>query len=191
MKIEANDALVVVDIQNDFCGGGALAVNGADEIIPIVNKLIPLFKHCAFTRDWHPADHCSFSPNPEFIDMSWPAHCVQGTLGAEFHPDLDMPADAWIVSKAMKSEKEAYSDFEDTAFAEELRDRAVARLFVCGIATDYCVKATALDGIANDLQVVLIQDACRGVDVPPGTAAQAVEAMKAAGVQLCVSGDLA
>ena len=191
MQIEPTDALVVVDVQNDFCPGGALAVSGGDAIVPIINGLAPKFSRHAYTRDWHPASHCSFDAAPRFVDKSWPAHCVQGTPGAAFHPDLVVPPGALIISKAMNPDKEAYSDFEDTAFAADLRNLGVKRLFVCGLATDYCVKATALDAVKEGFAAVLIADACRGIDVPAGSAAEAVEAMRQAGVVIARSEDLA
>lgn len=190
MNVLPTDALIIVDMQNDFCPGGALAVERGDAIVPEINAIVPLFNHCVFTRDWHPANHCSFSDDPQFVDGSWPAHCVQGTRGAEFHPELRMPEDAWIVSKATDPEYEAYSDFEQTNLANELRERGILRLFVCGIATDYCVKATSIDGVRNGFDVFLIEDLCRAVDNPPGNGQAAVEEMTHSGVQLVLSGAL-
>jgi len=190
MKIEPSDALVVVDVQNDFCPGGALPVSGGDEIVPVINALVPKFSNHAYTRDWHPANHCSFDEEPQFVDKSWPAHCVQDTSGAELHPALQIPAEAMIVSKGTDVAKEAYSGFEGTAFAADLRERGVRRLFVCGLATDYCVKATALGGIKEGFDVVIVEDACRGIDVPAGSAAEAVETMKQAGAAIVRSEEL-
>lgn len=190
MKIGPTDALIVVDVQVDFCPGGALAVRGGDEIVPGINALLPKFRHVVFSRDWHPANHCSFSPAPEYVDGSWPAHCVQNTPGAQFHPGLALPADPWIVSKAATSEREAYSGFDGTTLAEDLRGKNIARIFVCGLATDYCVKATALDGVKAGFEVALLEDLVRGVDVPPGSAQQAIDEMRAAGVRVCRSEDL-
>ncbi len=190
MKIDANDALIVVDVQNDFCPGGALAVVDGDSTVPGINKLLPRFAVCVFTRDWHPADHCSFSSAPRFVDKSWPLHCVADTPGAQFHPALNVPADAAIVSKGTDAAKEAYSGFDGTALADSLRKQGVRRVFVCGLATDYCVKATALDALENGFVTVVIDDLCRGVDNPIGTARAAIDAMKAAGVRMCASGGL-
>jgi len=190
MKIGPTDALIVVDLQRDFCAGGALAVKGGDDVVPLINALAPRFVHTVFTRDWHPADHCSFADPPQFRDGSWPAHCVQGTPGAAFHPGLDVPENATIEDTATQSGKEAYSGFDETVLAERLSEWRVTRVFVCGLATDYCVKATALDALREGLDVVLIEDACRGVDIPPGTAAAAVEEMRQAGVDVLLSGDL-
>ncbi|HOJ33273.1 MAG TPA: nicotinamidase [Candidatus Hydrogenedentes bacterium] len=192
MRIDpARDALIVVDVQRDFCPGGALAVREGDEIVPLINQVIPRFEHLFFTRDWHPADHCSFSPKPQFVDKSWPAHCVQGTTGAEFHPLLLLPENAVIISKGVTSDKEAYSGFDNTPLAELLKKRHIQRLFICGLATDYCVKATALDGLKNGFTVVLFADACRGVDIPPGTVEETWRELRDAGALSCSTGDLA
>lgn len=187
MKPTVSDALVVVDVQRDFCPGGALAVAGGDEVVPIINQLIKHFDHLVFTRDWHPADHCSFSPAPQYHDKSWPVHCVAGSSGAAFVEGLDVPAHALIVDKGTAIDKEAYSGFEGTTLAETLRGRGVASIVVCGLATDYCVKNTALDGLRHGFRVTVVQDACRGVDVPPGTADAALHEMAAAGVHLITS----
>lgn len=190
MNIGPDDALLVVDVQNDFCAGGSLAVPDADAIVPVINGLVPRFEHRAFSRDWHPEDHCSFSDNPEFVDGSWPAHCVRDTPGAAFHPGLDVPEEALVVDKATDAGREAYSGFEGASLAGELRSRGVTRVFVCGLATDYCVKATVLDAVRNGFETVLVADACRGVDIPAGAAAAAVDEMKAAGATVCASGSL-
>jgi len=190
MKIEPTDALIVVDVQQDFCPGGALPVNEGDQVVPVINVLLPKFEHVAFTRDWHPHNHCSFVDQPEFKDLSWPAHCLQGMPGAAFHPDLKVPQGVLIVDKATDAAKEAYSGFDGTDLALQLRSRGVTRVFVCGLATDYCVKATALDGQVQGFGVVVIEDACRGVDVPPGLTANAIEEMRRAGVEVRQSGDL-
>ncbi len=190
MNIQSSDALVVVDVQLDFCAGGALAVKDGEDVVPPINSVMGLFEHVVVSRDWHPPGHCSFDDEPKFVDGSWPAHCVADTQGAEFHPGLKAPSDALIVSKATNKDKEAYSDFEDTELAEQLRFRAVKRIFVCGLATDYCVKFTALDGVKNGFDVVLLEDACRGVDIPEGSAKAAIEEMKQAGVVVSSTGEL-
>ncbi len=187
MKPTASDALVVVDVQRDFCPGGALAVAGGDEVVPIINELTKKFDHLVFTRDWHPADHCSFSPAPEYHDKSWPVHCVAGSSGAAFAEGLDVPAHALVVDKGTAADREAYSGFEGTTLAETLRGRGVESIVVCGLATDYCVKNTALDGLRHGFRVTVVQDACRGVDVPPGTSDEALREMAAAGVRLTTS----
>jgi len=190
MKIESTDAIIVVDVQNDFCPGGALGVTDGDAVVPVINALSTRFTTRVFTRDWHPSDHCSFAEEPAYTDGSWPPHCIADTPGAAFHPGLAVPPNAHLVNKATRSDQEAYSGFQDTALAERLRARDVARVFVCGLATDYCVKQTALDAHAAGFDTVVIEDACRGVDNPPGSADAALSELEAAGVQRVRSGDL-
>ena len=190
MTIADTDALIVVDVQQDFCPGGSLAVAEGDQVVAPINQLAPRFSTVVFTRDWHPADHCSFADTPEFVDGSWPPHCVRDTPGAAFHEALSVPDDALIISKATESDKEAYSGFDGTALVDTLRAKGVTRVYVCGLATDYCDKATALDAIKAGFEVFLIEDACRAVDIPPGSATQALDEMQAAGVRLVQSGDL-
>jgi nicotinamidase/pyrazinamidase len=184
------DALIVVDVQNDFCPGGALGVNEGDRIIPIINRLIPWFDHVVSTRDWHPADHLSFTTQPEFIDRSWPPHCVAGTSGARFHPDLQIPDHAVIVSKGTDPEMEAYSGFQGTNLKLELQEWGVTRIFIAGLATDYCVKSTALDALSAGFKTVVLEDAVRGVDVPPGSAVAALDEMRNKRVLILSSFDL-
>jgi nicotinamidase/pyrazinamidase len=180
--IGAQDALVVVDVQRDFCPGGALGVPGGDEIVPVINRIVPFFGRWVYTRDWHPRDHSSFSEHPEFRDGSWPPHAVQGTPGAEWCSDLDMPMNAILVSKATEPDSEAYSAFQVEGFdlARFLRHRKVERVFITGLATDYCVRQTALDARAAGFTVYLIEDAVRGID--PDTTNKALADMDAAGV---------
>ncbi len=177
VTISPEDALLVVDLQRDFCFGGALAVAGADEIIPVVQVLVKRFVHeerpVLFSRDWHPVEHCSFAAQ----GGPWPPHCVAGTAGAAFPDDLEMPEEAVILSKATTKEKDAYSAFEDTGLAEVLRGRHVKRLFVAGLATDYCVRESVLDGLSEGFQVMLVSDAVRGVDVNPGDSRRAMDEM--------------
>ena len=183
-------ALMIVDVQNDFCPGGALPVPAGDRVVPVINALTDRFDLVIATRDWHPEDHCSFAEPPEFTDGSWPPHCVADSPGAEFHGDLHVPTDAVIINKGADPDKEAYSGFGGTDLVHQLRGMNVERLFVCGLATDYCVKCTAVDAVDNGFTVFLIENACRGVNFPPGSAAQAVEDMKHHGVKICWSGDL-
>lgn len=190
MKIQPTDALIIGDVQVDFCPGGALPVSGGDRIIPVINRLQPLFAHRYFIRDWHPANHMSFSDHPHFVDRSWPPHCVANTPGAQFHPDLEVPPDATIVSKGTDPEKEAYSAFSGTHLSERLRTRGIRRLFLTGLATDYCVKNTALDARREGFDVMLIEDATRGIDIPHGTIEAALDTMKDAGVVVIQSGDI-
>lgn len=189
-EIGPTDALMVVDIQRDFCPGGALGVPDGDAVIPIVRRLIPRFRTVILTRDWHPPDHCSFAQEPRFVDGSWPAHCVAGTPGAEFHPDLPVPKDAIVVSKATIRDREAYSSFDGSDLAERLRKRGIERIFIGGLATDYCVRASALDARKAGFEVVVIEDACRGVDVPPGNVEAAWRVMETAGARRITSRDV-
>lgn len=186
----SRDALIIVDVQNDFCPGGALAVPGGDEVVAVANRLIPRFATVVFTRDWHPPDHCSFDPHPQFMDASWPQHCIAGTPGAELHPGLEVPERALIVDKATERGTDAYSGFDGTKLASELRRRGCTRVFVMGLATDYCVQATALDALHEGFAAVLVVDGARGVDVPPGSSRRAIEEMVAAGVELVESEDV-
>ncbi len=179
------DALVVVDLQNDFCPGGALAVGDGDKIVPVVNALIPKFEKVFTTQDWHPIDHISFKAQGGI----WPPHCVAGTSGADFRPDLKVES-AIQIHKGEESDREAYSGFQGTDLEDRLKDGGVQRIFVCGLATDYCVKATVLDGIKSGFDVVAIADAIKGVEVRPGDSAAAIESMKDAGATIIDSGSL-
>jgi nicotinamidase/pyrazinamidase len=181
VTIEQGDALLVVDVQRDFCAGGPLAVPGGDAVVPVLNRLIPRFDAVVFTRDWHPPDHCSFDAEPEFRDGSWPVHCVRDTPGAAFHPDLRVPPGSVIVSKGTVKDVEAYSAFSGTNLARELEGRT--RLFIGGLTTEYCVHGTALDALHLGFAVLVISDAIRGVDVPPGSADRAIQAMREAGAR--------
>jgi nicotinamidase/pyrazinamidase len=178
---ESGDALIIVDLQNDFITGGSLAVPDGDAVIPVLNTWIRRFRAAELpifaTRDWHPADHCSFRDQ----GGPWPPHCVVGTKGAEFTAELALPPDALIHSKAITPEKEAYSDFEDGGFGQKLRDLGVTRLFIGGLATDYCVRATVLDGLKDGFRVVLLTDAIRPVEVQPGDGDRAIAEMREAG----------
>jgi len=164
IHIDKNTALIVVDVQNDFCPGGALAVPDGDKIIPSLNAYIRKFidseAPIIFTRDWHPRDHSSFKSQ----GGPWPSHCIQNSEGAKFHRNLMMPNDAEIVSKAYEKD-EAYSFFRGTNLAEKLHRRGISRLLVGGLATDYCVKETVLDGLQHGFEVYHLDDASRGVNV--------------------------
>ena len=182
-------ALVVVDVQNDFCPGGSLAVGGADRIIPRLNRVITTFERMGtpifFTRDWHPRNHCSFKEQGGV----WPAHCVKGTRGARFHPDLKVPRRARIISKATEPAVEAYSGFQGTELARDLQQLGVREIFVGGLATDYCVKNTVLDGLAAGLGVFLLSDCVEGVNLKPSDAARAVKEVLARGAKSITSSD--
>jgi nicotinamidase/pyrazinamidase len=186
MTIRNTDALLVVDVQNDFCPGGALAVPGGDEVVAPINRVMPLFALVAATQDWHPRDHVSFAER----GGPWPVHCVAGTPGAELHPGLNGSEIDLFVRKATEPEVEAYSGFGGTNLAEQLRARGVRRIFVAGLATDYCVKQTALDATAAGFEVVVLTDAVRAVNVSPGDDQRALDEMAAAGVRMATTADL-
>jgi len=164
--IDEHTVLVVVDVQKDFCPGGSLPVPDGDKVVPILNKYVEKFTKAGFpmifTRDWHPPDHSSFKPQ----GGPWPAHCVQNSKGAEFHEELILPPGAEIVSKADKKD-EAYSFFQGTDLARELHHRGITKLLVGGLATDYCVKETVLDGLKHGFDVYYLDDASLGVNVRP------------------------
>jgi nicotinamidase/pyrazinamidase len=190
ISLQPSDALVVVDMQKDFMPGGPLAVNQGDQIIPIINRLLARFSCRVFTRDWHPAHHISFSAHPTFKDNSWPPHCVQNSPGAGFHPSLRVDLADRIISKGTDQKQEAYSGFQGTDLEAWLEARNVQRVFIAGVATDYCVKATALDAKAAGFSTFVIQDAVRGVDQPAGNAAAALAELEQAGVLLTTSQEL-
>lgn len=175
------DALLVVDVQRDFLPGGALGVPEGDQVIAAMNRYLALFHERELpviaSRDWHPAGHCSFREQ----GGQWPAHCVADTAGAAFAPDLQLPADTLVISKAATPNEDAYSAFEGTDLATRLRERRVERVFVGGLATDYCVLNTALDARRLGFQVVLLEDAVRAVDLSPGDGKRAVARMREAG----------
>lgn len=181
------DALIVVDVQRDFCPGGALAVPRGDGVVPVINRLLGLSGWpIVATRDWHPADHCSFAPQ----GGPWPPHCVADTPGAAFHPALETARIGEVVSKATRRDVEAYSGFQGTDLAARLAARGVRRVFVVGLATDYCVKATALDAKRAGLDVIVLTDATRGVEVHPGDCDAALDEMRQAGIRLAQSTEL-
>jgi len=181
MKIDDTVALIVVDVQNDFCPGGALPAAEGDAVVPVLNKYIRLFTSAGapiyFTRDWHPPDHISFKER----GGEWPPHCVQGSHGAEFHRDLLIPEGAEVKSTAVAKDKDAYSGFEDTDLAPRLREAGVRTLLVGGLATEYCVKETVLDALSEGFETFLLTDASRGIEVEPGDIRRAVDEMKSRG----------
>lgn len=185
-------ALLVVDVQNDFCPGGALGVPDGDAIIPRVNRTVALFERrglpILFTRDWHPRHTKHFK---EF-GGAWPPHCVQGTKGARFHPDVQVPKGALILSKGTDPEQDSYSAFQASTdrgrdLESTLHELDVDELFICGLATDYCVRATALDGLRRDLTVRVLRDAIRGVDLKPGDSEMAIKEMRVHGARFSAS----
>lgn len=175
-----DDALLLVDVQNDFLPGGALAVPEGDAVIPVLNRWIEAAEEASVpivaTRDWHPPDHVSF----EAQGGPWPPHCIAGTQGAAFHPGLALPEDAVIVSKATEPEAEAYSGFDGTELAAMLRELDVRRVRVGGLATDYCVRATALDAAQAGFEVALVPGGHRGIT--DETSERALREMDQAGV---------
>ena len=180
------DALVVVDVQNDFCPGGSLAVPDGDRVVPLLNRYIERFRKLKASiyasRDWHPPVTKHF----QAYGGVWPPHCVAGTTGAEFHPDLALTPETIMISKGMDPEQDSYScfqaqDAEGQDFSVSLGERGIQRLFIGGLATDYCVKSTALDALHEGFQVVVLQDAIGAVDVKPGDGERAIEEMRAAG----------
>jgi nicotinamidase/pyrazinamidase len=207
-RIRPGDALLVVDVQNDFCPGGALAVPDGDAVVPVINRIARAFPIVLATQDWHPKGHISFASrhegkNPfEVIDMQgtqqvlWPDHCVEGTPGADFHPELDATALRFVLRKGTSPEVDSYSAFAEndrkttTGLAGLLRELGVGRIFVSGLATDVCVRATALDGRGAGFHVTLVEDACRPVDVPAGNLNRALEEMRDRGVLILDSGEL-
>jgi nicotinamidase/pyrazinamidase len=176
-NIGKTDALIIVDVQKDFCPGGALPVPECDQIIPVLNDYTRIFKKAKAsvlaTRDWHPPNHVSFKAQ----GGPWPPHCVQNTQGAKFHSNLKLPKNTIVVSKAMNPTKENFSGFETADLAKTLRNRGVTRVFVGGLATDYCVKNTVLDALKLGFESVLLLDAIAGINVEPGDTGKAINRM--------------
>ena len=200
-------ALILVDIQNDFLPGGALAVPAGDAVVPVANLLLPRFDIAVATQDWHPAGHMSFaSSHPghtpgELVDLDglsqvlWPDHCVQASAGASFASGLDIAGVTHVVRKGTHPRIDSYSGFADNGHRSDtgldawLRGRSVTSLWVMGLATDYCVRWTALDAVRLGYEVVLVPDGCRGVELHAGDCAAAIAEMTAAGVRLAEVGD--
>jgi nicotinamidase/pyrazinamidase len=174
------DALIVVDVQNDFCSGGALEVPDGDAVIEPINRLAEQAEFVVATRDWHPPDHASFAANGGI----WPVHCVRETTGAEFHRDIDQSRIDAVVDAGRTPDREGYSGFEDTELERLLREQAVNEVHVAGLALDYCVKATALDARRAGFDVVLHRGATRAVEVQPGDGDRALAELRAAGVRI-------
>lgn len=178
------DALIVVDVQNDFLPGGALGVRHGDEIIPLLNRCIKAFHARTLpifaTRDWHPADHCSFRAR----GGPWPPHCIAGTAGAAFAADLALPSDTHIISKATSPNADAYSGFQDTDLAAQLHALGSKRVLIGGLTTEYCVRASALDALEEGLVVIVLVDAVRAVNAVRGDGEHALAELRGRGVQL-------
>jgi nicotinamidase/pyrazinamidase len=180
------DALLIIDFQNDFTSGGALEVPDGDAIAEPVKELARRFEIILATRDWHPPDHASF----ETEGGPWPVHCVRGTHGADFHPAMaEVDVDA-VFDVGQAREDEGYSGFENSDLAQELRDRGVDRVFVCGLATDYCVRASTIDACKEGFDVTVVEDAIRAVDVNEGDGERAVQEMRDAGAKIARSEEL-
>jgi nicotinamidase/pyrazinamidase len=178
-----NRCLLIVDMQNDFCPGGALAVAGGDEIVPCINRIMDRFDLVVASRDMHPAVSRHFT--------KWPVHCVQGTPGADFHPGLNLGAVHCFIEKGTTLEDDGYSDFESTNLdlASYLREQEVGELFICGLATDYCVKESVLDALRLGFKTFVLADCIRAVDVQAGDGAQALQEMQEHGAIILPSED--
>ena len=184
-------ALILVDIQNDFCPGGALAVNGGDQIVPAVNRLIPEFPLVISTQDWHPENHISFKEQ----GGPWPPHCVQGTRGAELHSDLKTDTIAHYLRKASSPDKDDYSEFagkddRGRSLDEVLKSHGVKKLYAVGLATDYCVLETVIDGLRLGYEVYAVTDAMRAVNVNPADGEAALQKMARSGAHLVTSDEV-
>lgn len=207
MKPETNDVLLVIDLQNDFCPGGRLLVPGGDLVVPVVQAIAPRFEHIILTQDWHPPNHGSFaSAHPgkkpyEEVEMPygtqtlWPDHCVQGTQGADLHPALQLTRAELILRKGFRIEIDSYSAFFEndrttaTGLAGYLRERGLTRVFLCGLAYDFCVGFSALDARLLGFETTVIRDACRAIDLN-GSAVQMEAEFASTGVRLVDSADL-
>nr|WP_246088813.1 bifunctional nicotinamidase/pyrazinamidase [Phreatobacter stygius] len=205
--IDASTVLIVVDVQNDFCPGGHLAVQKGDEVVAVINALGPKFQNVVLTQDWHPAGHSSFaSSHPgkkpfEVIQMPygpqvlWPDHCIWNSVGAEFHDDLDLPHAQTIVRKGYRKEVDSYSGFQEadrktvTGLGGYLKERGITRAVVVGLATDFCVSWTAQDAARNGLKTFVVEEACRAIDLN-GSLAKAWTDMTALGVARIKASDL-
>lgn len=201
-------ALILVDLQNDFCPGGALAVPEGDQVIEVANRMQKHFDLVVATQDWHPAEHKSFAVNHggkepgQVIELAgmpqvlWPAHCVQGTPGAELVEGLDKDRIARVFQKGTDPDIDSYSGFYDnghrkaTGLTDFLREREVIDVYILGLATDYCVKFTALDARRDGFSAYLIEDGCRGVELAPGDVDTAIEDMRQGGVAILQSGQI-
>lgn len=197
-----NKALIMIDLQNDFCPGGSLAVSGGDEVIPLANQLQVHFEVILATQDWHPEDHSSFAiSHPgyrvgevikinEIEQILWPSHCIQESQGAAFHPDLSLQKVQKTFHKGIDKKIDSYSAFFDnahlrsTGLEEYLQETGIDTVYLMGLATDYCVKYSALDAVHSGFKVFVVEDACRGVELKAGDSARALQEMQAAGVKL-------
>ncbi|MFL6673407.1 MAG: isochorismatase family protein [Massilia sp.] len=181
MELGQGDALLVIDMQYDFLPGGSLAVPGGHDVLAPIKRLLALYGERGLpiyaTRDWHPHDHCSFAAQ----GGPWPPHCVAGTAGASFPAELALPAHTVVVSKADTAAVDAYSAFAGTGLAQQMRQRAITRVAVCGLATDYCVLNTVADALKEGFDTLIVPEAMRAVDAQPGDGARAIDQMLAQG----------
>lgn len=207
IAIGRGDVLLVIDVQNDFCPGGALAVQQGDQIVPVINNVAQYFAAVVLTQDWHPPGHSSFaSSHPdrkpfETIDLAygpqtlWPDHCLQASSGADFHPDLAIPHACLVIRKGLHSSIDSYSAFQEndrkttTGLAGYLRERELTRVFLAGLAYDFCVRYSAEDALAAGFAVTIIEDACRGLDIA-GSMAQTREKLVALGCAHIISTEI-
>ena len=201
-------ALIVVDVQNDFCPGGGLAVTDGDKVVPVINKLMDSFSTIVATQDWHPSDHSSFSSNNSgtavydmkdldgITQVMWPDHCVQGTDGADFHKELNTDKFSVVIRKGTQPRLDSYSGFLEndkktpTGLKGYLTDKGIKKVYVTGLATDYCVLYTAMDAKSAGFEVYLVSDACRGVDFPEGNVDKAIQQMQENGIKIITSGGI-
>ncbi len=190
-KLERTDALIIVDVQNCFCPGGELPVKEGDKIIPTINKYIHKFQKAGAkiyaTRDWHPPDHKSFKD----YGGIWPPHCLKGSKGAEFRSDLKLPEETTVISTGDKPSLDGYSGFDHTNLERKLKGDGIDRVFVGGLATDYCVKYTVLDAVEKSFEVVLLTDAIKGVNRKPGDAERAIGEMVKKGAEKATLSEIA
>ncbi|WOH83713.1 bifunctional nicotinamidase/pyrazinamidase [Bradyrhizobium sp. BEA-2-5] len=201
MKIAPDDLFLIIDVQNDFCPGGALAVADGDAVVPVVNRLAERFDHVVLTQDWHPAGHSSFATShpgaapfseiamPYGPQTLWPDHCIQGTAGAAFHPDLATERAELVIRKGFRTAIDSYSAFFEndrktpTGLAGYLRERGFRRVVMAGLATDYCVQYSALDARRLGFETIVVLSGCRAIDLG-GSLAAATTTMREAGVEL-------
>jgi len=190
IRLQDSDALLVIDMQYDFLPGGSLGVPQGDQVLAPINEAMARFAALGLpvyaSRDWHPEDHCSFAAR----GGPWPPHCVAETRGAAFSDELALPANTVIISKADSADVDAYSAFNGTALADHLRQHGISRVFVCGLATDYCVLNTALDARANGFETVILPEAMRAVNVQPDDGERAIARMREAGATSASLADL-
>ncbi|OUS18571.1 nicotinamidase [Rhodospirillales bacterium 47_12_T64] len=207
LELTSSDVLLVIDVQNDFCDGGALAVPNGDQVVSVINGLIDCFLHSIATQDWHPADHQSFASSHERAEpftttelsygpqILWPDHCIQGETGSSFHKDLDQDSLELILRKGFRKDIDSYSAFFEndqsttTGLTGYLQSRGIKRIFLCGLATDFCVYYSAIDAVKQGFETFVIADACRAIDMD-GSLEKAMIHMRESGVEIISSDEL-